>query len=368
MILDEDAPVDGDDVGEHRVHIAIQGSITNGKQRSKEIDYQYFFSLFTSDSESSEERQKKAIQFLKHHNLSESFLSLRGGIRGYTFRYDQVYYEGEAFQECLCDSEELNVFQLACFFEMEQLSYYILNTHAVQVPGKYDRSLDHRYFLTAIPKDENDLTFNLRLAMKHNLQSTYNQYINTLSAFWRSEHILIALKYAAKHLGNKDILENILSNYKIQTLFAQQGYAAQYSFCYVIENLDENLITSERKVELQTYTYTAKAPEHEYSDRHIFYEHIRRDDSSVIANNSDFNPSWSELRPNDINEGTNILQVSEDGVYLRDQDLNTLNYSIYHNSVECFKAHLEKIYNITPDWFGRSTIFYAHGTTYTLST
>lgn len=40
MILDEDAPVDADDVGEHRVHIAIQGSITNGKQRSKEIDYQ----------------------------------------------------------------------------------------------------------------------------------------------------------------------------------------------------------------------------------------------------------------------------------------------------------------------------------------
>ena len=88
------------------------------------------------------------------------------------------------------------------FFELEQLAYYIIYSHQVQVAGKPDRVLDYRYFLQTISKDENDSTFNLRLALKHNLHTVYEYYLYAVGVYWRSEHILIGLKYA-KHFGSK---------------------------------------------------------------------------------------------------------------------------------------------------------------------
>lgn len=84
-------------------------------------------------------------------------------------RYDSFDQSTHSFSESVIQSDELNVLQLAIFFELEGLALFIVNEYMVEVGivGKARRAIDSRFFLASpLSDDEYSAIFTLLLAQK----------------------------------------------------------------------------------------------------------------------------------------------------------------------------------------------------------
>lgn len=270
MILDEELPVDDESnvvVAEnHKVGIAIQSSVTQvSKVKSKDVDFSLFFALFTSH-EAKQEREKRAIDFLRSNRLSgEAFLGVRGGVKGHGVRYDCYDPVNLTFNEFYVQSEELNVLQLAIFFEFEELATFIVSEYTIDVGlgGKSKRLIDPRFFLTCPISDEefggNSALFNLLMAQKYG-QAALSRALTDKVVQHLSEAQLFLVFRHLRHVCNQEITDSFVQNYRVHLLFAKLPFQKQRELFEEISVIQSEYlrdrVANEWFVPRETYEYS----------------------------------------------------------------------------------------------------------------